>query len=115
MFSVWVWAWRPETSENPPTIKPYMHVASHIVPADSPIAVEAAQAAKIAFGDAVVRGFASGCDARIMFNEGGVPSIVMGPGYLEQAHSADEFLVIDEFLKAVRAYAVLICRWCGVA
>ncbi|MEX2121964.1 MAG: M20 family metallopeptidase [Pirellulales bacterium] len=41
----------------------------------------------------------------------GVPSVVFGPGSIEQAHTADEWLSIDELAQASEAiYQFLICR-----
>jgi acetylornithine deacetylase len=34
-----------------------------------------------------------------LFQAGGVPSVVIGPGSIEQAHKADEFIAIAELEK----------------
>jgi acetylornithine deacetylase len=52
-------------------------------------------------GDATGAGY--GSDAATLALAG-VPSIVLGPGDIAQAHSADEWLALDELEKAVDAY-----------
>jgi acetylornithine deacetylase len=41
----------------------------------------------------------------------GIPSIVLGPGSIDQAHTADEFVPIDEVLKAALVYEQIIRRF----
>ena len=41
-----------------------------------------------------------GSDATKMVNNGGVPTIVFGPGSIDQAHSVDEFVEIDQVVTA---------------
>ena len=36
------------------------------------------------------------------FSEGGIPSVVVGPGSIDQAHKADEFIAISEIEKCGR-------------
>lgn len=41
----------------------------------------------------------------------GVPSIVLGPGSIDQAHTADEFVPADEVVKAASLYEEIIRRF----
>lgn len=43
----------------------------------------------------------------------GVPSLVFGPGDIKLAHSADEYVRIDELVLACKTYALLALQWCG--
>ena len=43
----------------------------------------------------------------------GIPTVIYGPGQLEQAHVIDEWVDIDDLLRAARVYAELIVRWCN--
>ena len=61
--------------------------------------VAAARAAGIA-SEAV--GVPYGTDAAA-FAAAGVPSIVFGPGSIDQAHTADEWLALDQLAKASEA------------
>jgi len=51
------------------------------------------------------------CDARSLGNEGGIPVIVYGPGNTKTAHSLDEYIEIDDYIKAIKVLAVTIYRW----
>ena len=42
----------------------------------------------------------------------GIPTIILGPGSLEQAHTADEWIYIAEVVDAVKIYLSLIFRIC---
>jgi acetylornithine deacetylase len=41
----------------------------------------------------------------------GIPSIVLGPGSIDQAHTADEFVPTDEVVKAASVYEQIIRRF----
>jgi acetylornithine deacetylase/succinyl-diaminopimelate desuccinylase-like protein len=41
-------------------------------------------------------------------SHGGIPSVCMGPGSIHQAHTADEFLVVDELLAGVAHFSRFI-------
>jgi acetylornithine deacetylase len=41
----------------------------------------------------------------------GVPSIVLGPGSIDQAHAADEYVELAQVEQAVRIYRECICRF----
>lgn len=43
----------------------------------------------------------------------GIDAIVMGPGDIRQAHSANEFVTIGETQRAAEVYADLVARICG--
>jgi acetylornithine deacetylase len=38
------------------------------------------------------------------FTETGIDAVVLGPGHIEQAHRADEFVALDELMQAVRIF-----------
>ena len=50
-----------------------------------------------------------------LVNEAEIPSIILGPGSLEQAHSVDEWISIDELIAAAKIYALIISRILGSA
>lgn len=45
------------------------------------------------------------CDASIMTNEGGIPTVVCGPGDIACAHSPEEWIDLEQYQKAVEIYA----------
>ncbi|MBU0515119.1 MAG: M20 family metallopeptidase [Proteobacteria bacterium] len=54
------------------------------------------------------RGFT---DARFYFLEAGIPTIILGPGSISQAHAADEFVEIEQLRLSVGLYALIISRF----
>jgi succinyl-diaminopimelate desuccinylase len=47
-------------------------------------------------------------DARFVRNQAGIPTVVCGPGDLDQAHANDESIRIDRLAQGVLAYAILM-------
>ena len=47
------------------------------------------------------------------YAEKGIPGAIFGPGDISQAHSPDEFVTIDNYLKSVAILALTILGWCG--
>jgi len=43
----------------------------------------------------------------------GIPSVICGPGDIAQAHSANEYIALDQLWMAVKVYISAICRLCG--
>lgn len=60
-----------------------------------------------------VGGLPCGSDARLYANLGQMPTVVLGPGSIENAHKPNEFVGIEDFLTAIRLYAMIIYEWCG--
>jgi acetylornithine deacetylase len=42
------------------------------------------------------------------FVEQGIDAVVFGPGHVEQAHKADEYVDLDELEEAVRVFSQVI-------
>lgn len=55
------------------------------------------------------------CDMRHLVNQGGIPSIVFGPGSIAQAHKPDEYIPIADYEAAIEHLIVFIAEWCGIA
>ena len=43
----------------------------------------------------------------------GIPTVIYGPGQLEQAHIIDEWVEIGDMVTAARVYAEMIVSWCN--
>ena len=43
----------------------------------------------------------------------GIPTVIYGPGSLNQAHTIDEWISIEELTTAAEIYAVMIAEWCN--
>jgi len=52
------------------------------------------------------------CDLALYGDEGGMDSIILGPGG-ENLHAPDEYVVVEDVLGLTAILAVLITEWCG--
>ena len=52
-------------------------------------------------------------DAAILVNRARIPTCLFGPGNIENAHSPDEFVKIQEVIDSVPVYARTAQRYCG--
>ncbi|MFP4635729.1 MAG: ArgE/DapE family deacylase [Nitriliruptoraceae bacterium] len=83
--------------------------------ADAPIVAAAAEAVTAVDGRAAqVRGMPYGCDLGLTLGLGGLPTVVLGPGDLRDAHTVDESVAVEELERAAQALALTILRTCGV-
>lgn len=53
------------------------------------------------------------CDMRHLVNQGGIPSIIFGPGTIAQAHKPDEHIAIREYLDCIEHLISFIASWCN--
>ncbi len=51
-------------------------------------------------------------DCRHLVNQGGIPSVVLGPGGLSQSHTIDESIQLDPLIENVKILALTIYNWC---
>ncbi|RRD95872.1 ArgE/DapE family deacylase [Clostridiales bacterium COT073_COT-073] len=58
-----------------------------------------------------ITGSPAGCDSRTWYNIVKCPTLQYGPGSLEQCHTVDEYVTIDQYLDAIKIYANLILEW----
>ncbi|HEX7021709.1 MAG TPA: M20/M25/M40 family metallo-hydrolase, partial [Trueperaceae bacterium] len=62
-----------------------------------------------------VMGMSGVCDV-MMFNlHSPTPAVVFGPGDVAIAHSPDEYIEIDQLVRAAKIMAHTLVDWCGVA
>lgn len=54
------------------------------------------------------------CDMRHLVNQGGIPSIIFGPGTIAQAHKPDEHIEISQYLESIEHLIYFIAEWCEV-
>ncbi len=75
-------------------------------PADSIVARLARDAMAAETGTpATDAGFTGITDARFYINDAGIPTIIFGPGSLSVAHTADEWVGVEDLRVAARTYA----------
>jgi succinyl-diaminopimelate desuccinylase len=70
------------------------------------------QAAARVMGDAEVTGVPYNTDAS-HFAAAGIPCVVFGPGYIAQAHSADEFVEVSQLAAAVEILKLFLVEVAG--
>jgi acetylornithine deacetylase len=101
--------------DHPIDVKLHHNVDPYYTPTDSGFPVAAAKCVSEVTGAAVrPTGLPCGADARFFANIGGMDTIVMGPGSISDAHKPNEYIIIKDFIDAVKVYACLLCEWCGV-
>jgi acetylornithine deacetylase/succinyl-diaminopimelate desuccinylase-like protein len=83
-------------------------------PADSAIAALARRAIAAETGaPAEDVGFTGITDARFYINQAKIPAIILGPGSLTVAHTANEWAPVDELVAASRIYARIFAGFCS--
>lgn len=60
-----------------------------------------------------LEGVSYGSDLRLFTNYAKVPTVLYGPGDVQKAHSANEYVKIDEVITTIEVIANLILHWCG--
>ena len=104
----------PWLRQNPPEIEWVFDWPPFNTPKDAPIAQLAqAVAAEVVPGSGDLTGMNAVCDAPFLW-EKGIPSIVLGPGNIQCAHTTEVKLAIKELVEAAKIYALLIAQWCGI-
>ena len=58
-------------------------------------------------------GFSGITDARFYINDARIPTVILGPGSLTVAHTADEWVSVADLVAAARAYARLFVAFLG--
>lgn len=101
-------------SQNPPQIKLYQLGSGYELPSDNQmIKIVSSVHNEVTGQEAVVRGCEYGSDARLLTNYGKTPTVLYGPGSIQQAHGINEFMDMDQFYKAIEVYAGTIIEWCS--
>ena len=76
---------------------------------DEPIVRLALDAVRqVTGGNPAPAAFVGGTDMPFLVNVGGIPTVVLGPGYLAQAHTADEYVYVQQLSRAVDVYLGVI-------
>jgi acetylornithine deacetylase len=84
------------------------------VPADHPLPAGLAEVAEAVMGRRpALRAEPYGADMQMFVNHGGTPCVIFGPGDVKVAHSADEFVPIDEVETCARVLARWVIREIG--
>ena len=57
--------------------------------------------------------FTAWSDGGLLSSYGKIPTVILGPGNLESAHSPEEYIEISQLIPAALTYAVIAYRLCG--
>jgi acetylornithine deacetylase/succinyl-diaminopimelate desuccinylase-like protein len=81
---------------------------------DEPVVQAVRAATESVLGeDPGVHGWSATCDANILVNEMGIPSVIFGPGDIAAAHKPDEYIEIDQLVQATKIYSLTLLKLLG--
>jgi acetylornithine deacetylase len=102
----------PFLREHPATVElTGGRFSSARIPADHALPVGlAAVASPIVGREIALHGEPYGADMRLLVNEGSTPTVIFGPGDKRVAHSADEWISLDEVVTCARTLAAWLTR-----
>jgi acetylornithine deacetylase/succinyl-diaminopimelate desuccinylase-like protein len=102
------WRFRSLVSANSPGVNFSGGRAAAVIAPEHPLVkavldgAEAATGHRPAFG-----GFPGGCSQGVLMRRDGTPGVIIGPGNLEQAHGAIEWIELEQVRSAARVYAAM--------
>ena len=79
----------------------------------SPLVQTALRACREVVGKGTAKGVRYATNASVFAGAGDLPFIVFGPGSIAHAHTANEFVPLDEVFAAARIYAKIAAEWAG--
>jgi acetylornithine deacetylase/succinyl-diaminopimelate desuccinylase-like protein len=56
-------------------------------------------------------GFTATCDMTYLVNQGKIPTVILGPGSIEVAHQANEYVPVNQLALAVQIYLWTLGVW----
>ena len=62
---------------------------------------------------ATLAGVSAGTDARLFTRYANVPTVLYGPGDINLAHAANEYVLVDEVVACAKTLARVVVEWCG--
>ena len=81
------------------------------ISSDEEIVKIAREAVKEVIGkDSGVSGLVGTCDMNFLVNRAKIPTLILGPGNIAQAHSPDEHVEVKQLSDAVKIYSLIILR-----
>lgn len=90
--------------------EPSLLVPANEVSSDEPLVVALSESVEEVFGEPQeLQGFLAGSDAAYY----GSPAVICGPGSIEQAHTTNEFIAIEDLVLATRVYLRTVLRMLG--
>lgn len=85
----------------------YLFIPASSIDRGHALVGECQRAVKSVNGEAKVGIFDATCEAPFFSVDMNIPTVIMGPGELSQAHVKDEYVKIDEYINAAKVYTQL--------
>lgn len=90
-----------------------LHNDAYAIPVSHPIVQTIKNSAEKMGYSPQIEGFIASCDARLFNKVGNMPVIVFGPGLLEDAHSKNEKIKIDDIKITAEILTHTVISWTG--
>ena len=103
----------PWLAEHPPRIDWSVDIPPAEIDPDAPVVQLALGAGRDVGAPGRAIGFDSWYDGATFTRFGGTPTVALGPPAVEQAHTVDESVAVDDLVTCAQAYAVAALRHCG--
>lgn len=103
----------PWLSEHPPEIHLYQQGSGYELSVDNPLVQLVKSCHQELLSETpVVRGCEYGSDARLLTNYAHTPTVLYGPGSIQQAHGINEYVSLDSYYASIEVLAKAIYEWC---
>lgn len=103
----------PFLKDNPARLEFLHHDDSARQSPQIPIAVHMCTTLRERGGSGKIQPGPFCCDMRHLVNQGGIPSIIFGPGTIAQAHKPDEHIDLEEYVECIEHLIDFIWSWCN--
>jgi len=103
----------PYLKDNPINVEFLHHDDSTRQSPQIPIAMQFGEILANEGKDSAAKAGPFACDMRHLVNQGGIPSIIFGPGDIAQAHKPDEYISIKDFQECIGFLIGFIPAWCN--
>jgi len=100
-------------SEKPPTLSWELETDPSAIDISHPLVTTVVRSVQEAGQPSQLSGLVPYCDMARYVNVANIPTVIYGPGRLQQAHSTDEFVEVDQIIDAAKGLATAILNWCG--
>jgi acetylornithine deacetylase len=84
------------------------------IPSDHPLVTTVSDALQdVTESSPHIQGVPYGADMHLLVNEGGIPTVLFGPGDVRLAHRPDEYVPIPDLVTTTRTLVLAALRFCG--
>jgi acetylornithine deacetylase/succinyl-diaminopimelate desuccinylase family protein len=98
----------PKTGPDRPRLDPTE------ISSEDPLVLAMLRGSKDALGKELpIGGSRYACDSPYYVNEGNIPTLIFGPGYIDNAHTYDEWVEVQQLIDATKVYAFGAMRYLG--